>query len=54
MPIPGLTDIYAFGEWLKRDYLGAGRKALLIEPVQGGLIQVTELPPRKEEDEYGE
>lgn len=49
MPTPGLTDIYAFGDWLKREYIGSLRKALLIEPLAGGLIRVTELPPQKEE-----
>jgi hypothetical protein len=44
MPIPGLTDIYAFGDWMKRDYHGAARKPLLIEPIAGGLINVTEQP----------
>lgn len=44
MPIPGLTDIYAFSEWLKREYIGAKRKPLLIEPIIGGLINVTEQP----------
>jgi hypothetical protein len=40
MEAPGLTDIYAFGEWLKREYKGAERKSLFIRPVQGGLIDV--------------
>jgi hypothetical protein len=39
-----LSDIYAFGDWLKRNYTGDKRKPLLIEPVQGGLIRVRELP----------
>jgi hypothetical protein len=40
MPIPGLTDIYAFGDWLKQEYRGDKRKPLLITPIQGGLIFV--------------
>lgn len=45
MPIPGLTDIYEFSEWLKREYRGDKRKVLLIKPVQGGLIRVGQLEP---------
>jgi hypothetical protein len=40
MTAPGITDIYAFGEWLKRNYIGQDRKALFIRPIQGGLIDV--------------
>lgn len=40
MAIPGLTDIYQFSEWLKRSYVGTGRKPITITPIQGGLIQV--------------
>jgi hypothetical protein len=50
MPIPGLTDIYVFSEWLKREYIGNKRKALMIQPVQGGLIHVTELAEEKQDD----
>ena len=49
MPTPGLTDIYAFSEWLKREYIGDKRKPLLITPVVGGLIKVGEL----KEEHYG-
>jgi hypothetical protein len=49
MPPKELTDIYEFGDWLKREYIGSNRKPLLIEPVVGGLIRVTV----KEED-HGE
>jgi hypothetical protein len=51
MPIPGLTDIYAFSDWLKKEYLGTQRTALHIKPIQGGLIEVTSVPsvpPSKE------
>jgi hypothetical protein len=48
MAIPGLTDIYAFGEWLKREYHGGTRRGLLIEPIAGGLINVTEQPGTEE------
>ena len=44
MPIPGLTDIYAFGDWLKLEYRGEKRKTLLIQPLVGGLIRVIEWP----------
>jgi hypothetical protein len=43
MEAPGLTDIYAFGEWLKKFYTGASRKPLFIKPIQGGLIDVREV-----------
>lgn len=43
MEAPGLTDIYAFGEWLKKYYTGSTRKALFIRPIQGGLIDVREV-----------
>jgi hypothetical protein len=46
MPREQLTDIYAFSDWLKKEYVGNKRKPLLIEPVVGGLIRVTE----KEDD----
>lgn len=39
----GLTDIYAFSDWLKRDYRGSSRKKLVIEPIAGGLINVVEM-----------
>jgi hypothetical protein len=42
MPVPGLTDIYAFGDWMKRNYAGDSRKTLVIQPVRGGLIRVDE------------
>lgn len=50
MPIPGLTDIYAFGDWLKQNYRGEARRPLLVTPVKGGLIRVGEL---KEETHNG-
>ncbi len=40
MEYPMLTDIYTFGDWLKKNYVGSQRDVLLIEPVQGGLIRV--------------
>jgi hypothetical protein len=43
MEAPGLTDIYAFGEWLKKNYIGSGRRTLFIRPIQGGLIDVREI-----------
>jgi hypothetical protein len=49
MPIPGLTDIYEFGEWLKKNYLGTKRtKALLVTPITGGLIRVDEVEVKDE------
>jgi hypothetical protein len=36
-----LSDIYAFGDWLKRCYQGEIRKPLKIEPLSGGVIRVT-------------
>lgn len=41
-PPKELTDIYEFGDWLKRYYVGSERKPIRIEPVNGGLIRVTE------------
>jgi len=38
--LPELTDIYAFGDWLKKHYSGSGRDWLVIQPIQGGLIKV--------------
>jgi hypothetical protein len=43
MEAPGLTDIYTFGDWLKKFYQGPHRKPLCIKPIQGGLIEVTEV-----------
>jgi hypothetical protein len=37
---PKLTDIYAFGEWLKKNYIGSSRKPITITPQIGGLITV--------------
>lgn len=42
MPIPGLTDIYEFSDWLKKNYVGGSRCGLSIAPIQGGLIEVKE------------
>jgi len=44
--IPGLTDVYEFTEWLKKNYIGAEAKklpALFITPERGGLIRVSEV-----------
>lgn len=43
---PGLTDIYAFGDWLKKHYVGSNRQTLTISPEVGGLIRVSTLDPK--------
>ena len=43
---PGLTDIYALGDWLKKHYVGSPRHPLHIQPEIGGLITVTIAEPR--------
>lgn len=52
MPIPGLTDIYEFSDWLKKNYIGLKRGPLLIQPIQGGLITVESVPPAVIEGEF--
>jgi hypothetical protein len=45
--IPGLTDVYEFGDWLKKNYIAAHERklpALLVTPERGGLISVSEKP----------
>lgn len=44
MPIPGLTNTYAFADWLKVEYKKAGRPQLLVTPENGGLLQIDLLP----------
>lgn len=44
MPIPGLTDVYEFGDWLKKEY-PKQKSALMIKSELGGLITVSEIPP---------
>lgn len=44
MPIPGLTDIYEFSDWLKREY-PTKRPSLQINSEVGGLILVKEIIP---------
>jgi hypothetical protein len=50
---PPLTDVYVFGEWLKRFYTGSMREPMTITPVVGGLIRVTVLKPEKPEEDHG-
>lgn len=40
MPIPGLTDTYAFADWMKAEYVKAGRPVMTVRPESGGLLTV--------------
>lgn len=44
MPIPGLEDTYSFANWMKVEYVKAGRPQLLITPENGGLLQIDFIP----------
>lgn len=44
MPVPGLTDVYEFSDWLKKEY-PAKRITLQINSEVGGLILVKEITP---------
>lgn len=40
MPIPGLTDVYEFSDWLKKEY-SKTKPIMYIHPENGGLITVS-------------
>jgi hypothetical protein len=44
MPIPGLTDIYEFSDWIKKEYPKA-KSTLQINSEVGGLILVSLIQP---------
>lgn len=41
--IPGISDIYEFSDWLKKNYIGPNRNKFLVNPLDGGLIEIIEL-----------
>lgn len=41
--IPGISDIYEFSDWLKKNYIGPDRNKFLMNPINGGLIEIIEL-----------
>lgn len=51
MPIPGLTDVYEFSDWMKKE-CPKQKSALMIKSESGGLIKVSEIRPENGKEDW--